>query len=92
MSEKQIDLDAMRALADGARRWDRAGFLEIKKFTDALDDLTTEIEQLRKERDTLRGFIELETEQCPKSHVGGPCGQCTARRAALAAQGDKPHD
>ena len=79
MSEKQIDLDTMRALA----RW---------LNTNVLHNIIDEIEQLRKERDTLRGFIELETEQCPKSHAGGPCGQCTARRAALAAQGDKPRD
>ena len=109
MNEKQIDLDAMRALAK--EKPDTSGGVfslspQIILLQRVLRDAAAEIEQLRKERDTLRAALtRITTEHCAYKldsnrqydiyDIGVVDGhRCAASlaRAALAAQGDKPHE
>lgn len=88
MSEKQIDLDAMRALAKDlshASNW-RTCDCPICSGRRLLRAAADEIEQLRKERDALREALRFYADFDCTHHRG------TVARAALAAQGDKPHD
>ena len=76
MGEKQIDLDAMRALARDLDTF-ALSIARRGQIQAALLEMSAEIEQLR-------AFIESETGACSKSHLGGPCGACARRIAFLS--------
>ena len=95
---KQIDLDAMRALADNPHSWhcddDNAGDCGMCERNDTLRAAADEIAQLRKERDALREALESITNFKPVLNDENPYQQIAVHsvrtaRAALAAQGDK---
>lgn len=97
MSEKQIDLDAMRALADNPHSWhcddDNAGDCGMCERNDALHAAVDEIEQLRKERGALREALrEVSETRIFVSSKDAANRAIDIADAALAAQGEKPHE
>lgn len=96
MSQLKSEIEQLRK--DWEERNHRVGELadEKRKVLQRRDDIITEIEQLRKERDALRDALKFYA-----GHNYGPTidgeqslgyDRGSKARAALAAQGDKPHD